>query len=375
LAQTQPPLREEREPRPPQLTQAPRFGRNFQRVPNREAAISQRELNHNARRGNEGGGGGGICTPARCITLAEAGLRMDAQGTADFRLTVEQVRDMEDVISAIPTRFDRRDFQRRILGQSRDYVVASETDVAKFQQFRAEYVRLLRNTPFAPEVNEGFQLLAVTQGDKTYLLPGFDKLNLRSRSLILIHEGLIRSYGASVQQALVMDGLVLTALNDATAVDVVALGEILSDLRIAGAPRRSSPSLRVIDGLLEVEQVRAGRFTRVTRTVLRHRTCILKIENSLPNGIARGLMNNGFILDRNPSIDNGDLTLRELDLAQIITPQGCVETRLTGFIHYAGAERSLSVAGGSAQNSCQYNNFISDAERTTESLFPTCESK
>jgi hypothetical protein len=139
--------------------------------------------------GNEGGGGGGICTPKRCMTLAQAGLRIDEQKTNDFELEQVVVDEVVKIVSSLPVTFPKAYFFRQALGGPSTFIVASENNVKSFQNFKTEYFDILRSSGIEAKT---FQLLAVSKDYKTYLLPGFDLLDTRGKALILIHETLIR---------------------------------------------------------------------------------------------------------------------------------------------------------------------------------------
>jgi hypothetical protein len=189
---------------------------------------------HNTFAGQDRGGGGGFCLTERCVTLAEAGLRIDARLSSTFRVSEAQRKDLEATINLIPGDIDKHVLLRNALGNSDTFEFAQSSDEAKFEEFKKEYAEILTDTGFD---QKGFKLLAVTIGKKTYLLPEFDKLKISSKSLNLIHESLIRDYGATVLQALKFDGmfldyLVAKANNKLAEFDQAEFDNLISDLKM-----------------------------------------------------------------------------------------------------------------------------------------------
>lgn len=335
-----------------------------------------------AHAGNEGGGGGGICTPIKCLTLAEAGLRVDVQGTNQFSFTVEQVKDLEKVIDMLPVQFDKKEFRKKILGRSTHYVLAQESDITKFAQFKKEYEDLLKGSAFALDSVTGFELLAATAKNKTFLLPGFDRLTTRGKSLIFIHEGLIRSYKATVLQALAFDGHVLDSIKaiegQESNFNYMAMVELLEDLRIV----RRAPTLRVsgqvlerriIDSILEVHQMKWGLVFTENFTLLQHSSCVLKVSEQLDSSIETALMQNGFFIQISSEVNDGDLILSRYHLNQTTNGEYCKETNLTGLIQYQRNNSLITVAGGTERRTCVKYFVEMDADHAAKKLFPKCQ--
>lgn len=159
--------------------------------------------------GNEGsGGGGGICTPKSCMTLAQAGLRIDDKETAYFHLEQALVDEVDSVINSLEVDFDKKAFIAEVIGDNSTFAVVAGTEVKRFNKFKKEYLSIVKDS----EINASqFQLLAVSQSGRTFLLPGFQKLDTRGKALLLIHERLIR-FGVPVLTALKFDGLLLDYL-------------------------------------------------------------------------------------------------------------------------------------------------------------------
>ena len=161
-----------------------------------------------AMAGREGGGGGGICTPKKCLTLAEAGLRINTRLTNNFSIGTAQKKDIETIMNSLPDTIDvdKGIFLRKVMGKSKTFVVVEDGNSVRFENFKKEYAEILQSEGMS---SKNFELLAATEKENTYILPGFERLSLRGKSLLLIHEALIREYGASVLQALKFDGELL----------------------------------------------------------------------------------------------------------------------------------------------------------------------
>jgi hypothetical protein len=187
--------------------------------------------------GNDGGGGGIICfTSGKCITLAEAGLRVSSNPSAleekgsAFKIPTppeppavseEILREVRNIIRLLPATpvgmfwFSPYNFY------AGKYVRVNINNEKKFKKAKAEYAKILKSNGFQ---QEGFTLAAFTGQEgygemKTYLLPDFYRLNTHSQALILIHEAVVwktsdaRSKEFSpVKFALEFDALVLDIL-------------------------------------------------------------------------------------------------------------------------------------------------------------------
>ena len=159
--------------------------------------------------GANGGGGGGLCFNEKCLTLAQAGLRINKEKTKIFELEQPVIEEMVSLIGKIPANINVKSFMTTAVSYSETFVIA-EGSGRNFERFKKEYLKILKDNSFN---TEKFELLAISQDRKTYLLPGFEKLDTRGKALLLIHESLIRNYNASVIDALTFDGLFLDYLN------------------------------------------------------------------------------------------------------------------------------------------------------------------
>ena len=187
-----------------------------------------------AMAGQEGGGGGGICSPRSCITLAEAGLRINSHMTNEFKIGMEQKNDLYQLIELIPVDFDKKILYRSAIGDSKTFKVVEAQDKNKFEKFKQEYLSILSSVGMDAK---DFKLLAATKKTTTYILPEYEQLNTRSKSYVLIHEALIRNYGASVKEAIrfeseILDYIKLAQENMAHSFDASTLQSLVVDLKM-----------------------------------------------------------------------------------------------------------------------------------------------
>lgn len=183
--------------------------------------------------GNEGGGGGGICIAKRCMTLAQAGLRIDEKKTSEFELEQSVVEEIAKIVKSIPF-YIGTDLQSSTIGRKDTFIVVSENQTKDFAKFKKEYLGILKDSKMD---SQQFELLAISKDNKTYLLPGFELLDTRGKALLLIHESLIRDSHASVIQALTWDGYLvdfLAASENGTgaAFDRWPMIQILIDMKV-----------------------------------------------------------------------------------------------------------------------------------------------
>lgn len=214
--------------------------------------------------GREGGGGGGVCTDKRCLTLAQAGLRINTARTLGFRLEDEVVKSLMDLIDRLPWEFDRSELKKLAAGGPDTFAVVSESDLEKFEKFKTEYMEILRDTDFQEKV----ELLAVSSKGKTYLLPGFEKLDSKGKALLLLHEMLIRDFKASVLQALTFDGLLL----DFTEGQTTAAKDLIRLLKV----------LRVIPSAQEFNVRVLNTGAKVEAITVAMQTCLLNSQSDQP---------------------------------------------------------------------------------------------
>lgn len=166
--------------------------------------------------GNDGGGGGVICiTSEKCITLAEAGLRIKADGASPAApqrpaLSLEVVKEVEAIINALPLHFEVRSALEKITNVPvTAYRAVEYIDDKNFKKIKEEYYKILSENNFP---SSDLEIAAVSDFETTYLLPEFYKLSLRSQALTTIHEAVVRKTG-SVLKALELDGYIVDALN------------------------------------------------------------------------------------------------------------------------------------------------------------------
>jgi hypothetical protein len=229
--------------------------------------------------GNEGGGGGGICTPKRCMTLAQAGLRIDEKKTNDFELEQVVVDEVVKIVGGMPFLFQKESFYRSVIGGTKTFIIASQENVKSFQNFKSEYLDILNSSGTD---TKSFQLLAVSKDSITYLLPGFDLLDTRGKALILVHESLIRDFRANVIQALTFDGYFFDYLaaiqkNAFNSFDSWPMLKLMSDLSIVRDLEKNLfvDALRRNNGLITIKEL-CDTETRYT-----DRNCFIPREKAL----------------------------------------------------------------------------------------------
>lgn len=178
----------------------------------------------------EGGGGAGICVGDTCMTLAEAGLRINApQPNVNpyCQLSPKLATATKNYLHSIP------DFEypssidsylmHEILGTGSTYVCVDIVDPTKLAMLKKQYADLMRQngSPIDPNTlvifaysqeartvcgHNGFPCTAYPA--VTYLLPDFFALNQpKLQAKILLHEDHIRLNG-SLKDALEFDGMV-----------------------------------------------------------------------------------------------------------------------------------------------------------------------
>ena len=168
--------------------------------------------------GNDGGGGGMLCKDINnCMTLAEAGLRIktepdSASAPKKPAVSYEVMQEMDSIINGLPVSEDVKQMLKyRVDLPITSYESVEYYDAKKFKKIVEEYTQILSENKF-PDSN--LTIAAISNYEKTYLLPEFLKLNTHSQALMLIHEGVVRTTG-SVRKALELDGHIVDALNGA----------------------------------------------------------------------------------------------------------------------------------------------------------------
>lgn len=171
--------------------------------------------------GESGGGGGGICyNNGKCVTLAQAGLRIDETQTSYFELEQAIVDDIKYIVNSIKVDFNKNALISDAIGIKETFSVVSPRETKRFDKFKKDYLSILSQQTMD---TSGFDLLAVSTTQswpaKTYLLPGYEKLDVRGKALLLIHEANIRrlrigskTSQKSLKDVLKFDGVLLDAL-------------------------------------------------------------------------------------------------------------------------------------------------------------------
>lgn len=174
-------------------------------------------LTFNAKAGNDVGGGGVLCLAQdKCITLAEAGLRIKQEAITaagpQKPVVSQEVMDEINVIKSLMPKFPgklQNSFWDFMNVSPHSFVRVESFDPVKFKKVKAEYAKILAENSFPID---SVEIAAVSEPKMTYLLPEYDKLNTRSKALFIIHECVVRASG-SFAVALEMDGYIQDALN------------------------------------------------------------------------------------------------------------------------------------------------------------------
>lgn len=162
------------------------------------AAPSAEELN---AAGREGGGQGVICL-GRCMTLAEAGLRIPNSPMAGNPqvpktpiISEELYEEYDKTYQYIVSKLSVFEMLALKPHEAVNQFVAVEVDdPTKYDRIKREYMDLLGATRFP---TEGFSLSAVSNAKVTYVLPEFTdetRTTRRTKVLTMFHERLWRLY-------------------------------------------------------------------------------------------------------------------------------------------------------------------------------------
>lgn len=188
--------------------------------------------------GNSGGGGGGICLEnKKCVTLAQAGLRIkEAAEDQNNLLTTELLSELESVINQLPPQLHI--YADDVIGKKNDIREVQIDNQKKLKSFIKEYQQILEENGDL-SLAKYVELMAFTSREEnqtkvTYLIrEKFDALDARGQALILIHEYLLRVRNLSLKDALIFDGTVLdylTALEENKRPDATGLIRISEKL-------------------------------------------------------------------------------------------------------------------------------------------------
>ena len=162
--------------------------------------------------GVAGGGQGGFCINTICVTLAEAGFRIQQPYVnapvvppAAFVAT-KRILSKLNIPEGIKTDIKESAFAN----DGGQFLRVKSYNPKKFEEYRDDYLNLLKKYDFKAT---GFKLFAVSNPstETTYLLPEFYHLTPFQQGLVLIHEGIVR-YTGSVMLALKLDGAILDTL-------------------------------------------------------------------------------------------------------------------------------------------------------------------
>lgn len=172
--------------------------------------------------GESGGGGGGICyNTGKCVTLAQAGLRLSSPQEQMKQEFDDKVVEYMGKISKKLSRDGLSNITKDVWGTDQTFVYVSEQDSAKFEEFKKDYVSILSQNGF--DVSK-LNLFAVSSARTTYILPAFASLDTQGKSLILIHEAAMREVGPkNLSSILEFDGILIDYLSGKKGVDAIDL--------------------------------------------------------------------------------------------------------------------------------------------------------
>ena len=163
--------------------------------------------------GNDGGGGGGFCfKETRCVTLAEAGFRLQNESNKVeapiLPFVPEVLSEAIHIINSLPVRQQYKSYLIEKLGNLRMYSRTTSYNKSTINKIKKDYQDLLEKNG---QSARGLVIYALSNSEHTYLLPEFYKLNIKSQALILIHESWVRKSGSFIE-ALRLDGFILDLL-------------------------------------------------------------------------------------------------------------------------------------------------------------------
>jgi hypothetical protein len=167
--------------------------------------------NLNAYAGNDTGGGGGFCINNKCVTLAEAGFRIQDESTYEAPVIgLEVFTEVRNIVNQLTVQQIYKDILiNDAVAKPGVYKKVLSYNSQTLEKIKMEYLAVLESQHMS---SENLVFYALSDKKKSYLLPEFEKLNTRSKALILIHEGVVRRTG-SVINALKVDGAILDTLN------------------------------------------------------------------------------------------------------------------------------------------------------------------
>lgn len=164
-----------------------------------------------------GNGGGGFCYDnGKCVTLAEAGLRIPRGEINLFMLSEEVEAEIKRIVAILPlSEANKRGLVKNAIGERNTFMPIEQSDVKKYKKVLKSYQQLIRQ--YAPRLpSDEFVLYAVSeqQSSRTYLLPTFFDLGLQQQALLLLHEANVRNRPSGViTTAIQWDGMVDDFLN------------------------------------------------------------------------------------------------------------------------------------------------------------------
>lgn len=159
-----------------------------------------------------GNGGGGFCYDnGKCVTLAEAGLRIPRGEINLFMISEEIEVEIKRIVSILPlSQVQKKALVKNAVGERNTFMPIEQSDAKKYKKILKSYQQLIRQ--YAPRLpSDEFVLYAVSEQEasRTYLLPSFFDLGLQQQALLLLHEANVRNRPSGViTTAIQWDGMV-----------------------------------------------------------------------------------------------------------------------------------------------------------------------
>lgn len=155
--------------------------------------------------GREGGGGGGICIGNKCITLAEAGIRIteNAPVSSQWHMSLAVLNHIKQISKTLP--FGGEDILKKAIGKTDTFSIPETVNPKLLRQITKEYQEVLREAK-NEAIAKDLKIFAISNSTETFLLPSFFDLNDYQKALVLVHEGIVRDVKQDYRLALQFDG-------------------------------------------------------------------------------------------------------------------------------------------------------------------------
>ncbi len=234
-----------------------------------------------------GNGGGGFCYDnGKCVTLAEAGLRIPLEIPL-FMISQETESEVKRILSFLPLSASSVQERTKIAVGERDtFVPVQKQSERKFRDIVDRYKEMIKT--YAPNLPlDRFELFAVSDQNapKTYLLPAFFDLNPTRQALVLIHEANVRGFSsAAVPYAIQYDGILYDYFTKSEKADSLTFSLIDYNRWVAQGGRDSLSSFQLFETLNSYFAAKIGRRMRVSdycdESLMVKSTCFVSREKA-----------------------------------------------------------------------------------------------